>query len=470
MNKLFIILPVSLLCAGAPVATFASLSPKAEINQTPTEMHEFLRTIRSFQNGVKMVGTVTQGRAVAVSFDPISGEFIYGQPESQNYGVQVYFQNKERVGTGLIHTGNMGPLETVIDEMVVFADEEGYAYSEYLDHTNSIQRRYKLEDGNKLSYAGAGLYNIFDILDEDDYTYNDKYFRYDVDLDKTSIIVKNLLAHQNVGFSAVPEKSYMKFANNKIQSFDVVMEPINRVEDDMPVQYSNKVSFKFSEAGTCMLPQVTKYPAKPENQRLNSALKTIGDNFELTLTSNISVNDAEPAASYRNFKFNGSEIYVHKYDKLSDADVRLDTDFVLKAVDNSDMLFALTYDENTEDFTNKGVVPGFAQSFQGIYYYEDLLPKANEVSTDFFTYNEDTNEYVCRNADVLSEINPLFYISRSPFIDSNIDNASQIGIRVKNDGSIDYVKYYVNYMDPFNGSKNVGTITINYTKIGSTTF
>lgn len=456
-----LLFPLVLTSCGEGGSTNTSYEPgKEDINAI----------IANFEKGFTMKGEVKQKRTVLDVNDPNNI-----QTEEQTYRVEALFENSDRQGTSVTHYGKLGELETIIDQTFAYADDKGYAYKEYLDYKNEIQRQYLYDYGNKLSFAAAGLYNFMGIFNASDFTYDGHLNCYNVNVDKVGVVLKNLLGHINTGFFYKPSKAVMTIKNNVFDTFNVVIEEFKQVvaQENTLVKtiYNNEVAFTFTEVGTTKLPRVKSYDAKPENAELTKALSAIGDNYTLDIENALSIDNGLINKKYKMYKYDGEQILMQTYREIIERDMLTPTNhFILKRLGGSqnDLLFCHTMQQDEKTYA-KSAHRLFAKNYQGVYYYEDLLPTPSIISTDFFTYDENFNEYISNDSAVVDQLKPLLTINKAPLADEHALNAHKLGIRLDDDGNLDYIKFYINYRDLFNDSKIEGSIKASFTDVGSTT-
>ena len=459
----------SLILFSLLLITTTACNDSSNTNKKPTTPEEIIAfNIEQMRHGFKMNGSINQERQqVAVTSE---GYVNIGNPEYNYYNTNFVFND---ISDKAFHRYSYQEYQgenVVLENITYFGDENGDKYIEYLNYDNTIQKQYSLSS----SFDVNSYYNFFTLINPEDITYekNLNEERYHLEINKAAIISSNLLSYLNSGFYDVPERAYFKVdENGYFSSFVLIMNDRFMEDSTDGVTYNlyvveNTASFTISEVGTAKVERLAPVAEKAENNSLKEALSKINDNFTLKITDDsLSMDNQVISSEYKKLFFTGNEIYVKNWTSTSGSEDDLnENDFLLKEIDETKKLFSFIYDSETQQFVQSAPI-NFPNSYQGLYFYKDLLPIVNQVSEDLFTYNALTN---CYEADLIA-INTLttcFGINLAPFRSVNLQNSSSISIRISDDNSIDYIDFAYNYISTSSVEK--GKIRIEYSNVGKT--
>lgn len=452
-------------------------NPSSSTTSSQNEQNNVVNTnLKNMKLGFKMNGVITQER-VQAGID--SNGNIVPMPgvasETNIYNSDFVYESNQETGFQRIVYQNVMDEVVYIENLIVFADEDNQVYRQSLNYENKIEKVYSNVSAgmSKTSFDANGYYNWASLLNESDIVYDKQNNQYNLDVDKASFIVSLVLSYLNSGFYSVPRLAYFTSDENGIfNSFYVEMA--TRLMWDSPdgvYNYlyivENKAEFTLSDLGTAQVERISTLPNKPENANLESALKTItGNNFTIKITdTKQSLDGLSETSTYQKMYFDGANIYVANWsDEESDTSetTRNPNDYLLKPDAASEKLFSYVY--NNGEY-RKATTTQFSSVYQGMYYYEDLLPIVNNVSKDLFVYNNTTNNYE-NEAIALQALTGCFNIAKPPFKSSHITNASSVAIRLNNDGSLAYVQFSYNYMSLSDIER--GMVKIEFLNVGET--
>ncbi len=425
------------------------------------------RNISSLRQGFNLDGQITQTR---IELNNTSLEPLPGASEETNiYNTNFIFQNNNGlIGYSKESSQLMGGIELGMEDYEYYCDDEGFAYNKELNYKNEVVDTYPLSFNRKVPYYANGFYNPFLILNENDFTLSTtNSARYDLNLEKTSILANNLLYSLNSGFFGQVQESYVLLSGDDFSIFTIHMSPRIMTEFDNDTyttkyfEVENVVNFSISNIGTAKLNEVTPIESK-NNIELQSALDKITNNFTLTVSDSSLTETSD-------YYYDGSTIYVHEYRETDSPEVNFETDFYL-AEDSENpngYLYGYSYDAENQSFVQNTEIVGFPQAYQGVYFYNDYLPIISGISADLFTYDSENNLYVGDESAINALVN-CFIPNLRPFYYEHAANASKVAIRLNDNNEIDYVTFTYGYMDEFSGEIFNGEVRATYKDVGVT--
>lgn len=477
--------------AQTSVSTSQGTTADAEIEPFADEV---LKTnIDNLRKGFKMTGNVLQERYNS-SVDNQGNYIPVGEPIEENrYVTEVAF-NSETENAFYKYSYRTVEGVTIPAEgpYTYFEDENGYAYTEVINYSNTIIRDYDSSLATTqagLTFADNGFYNFATILLEDDFTKDEStvaFTRYDLNIDKAAIISNNLLYSLNSGAYALPEEAYVRVDNGIFTSLNIVLSPIQSVDiyTGQITMITNTVTFTFSNIGEETITHLQPNEATADSAKLEAALSKFADtSYKMTTvenyeSTNIYTGEVEQLINYtEDYYFTGEEIYIHERGRNETSTV-LDkaTDYYLAPASEADpYLYPYGYDSatgswviNSEGYYDEDGSVRFAKGYCGTYLYEDLLPTIAGVSGTFFTYNADENAFYAKDG-MISYLSNCFIINERPFNNDGFKNADTLKISLDDAGNISQIDIIYNYTDSFNGIIYDGNIVVIYSELGNVT-
>lgn len=444
------------------VAALSSCDGNKNQSQSNEEKSVIQQNIDTFSRGFFMYGEVTQTRTQITGVSS-TGEYIYSTTkESNTYNTEVGFENVTRNGFRKVSTQQYDGEEQTIEDYTYFEDEDGLAYKEKLNYKNELERDYSINLSSS-SFVYNGFYNFFTILNEEDFTETSST-RYDLDLGKTAIITNNLLYSLNSGFATAAKEAYFTMTDGVFTSFDVAMKDYLYADSTTGYYYKveNVATFNFAYQGDYSVSSTKVYEDKGYTS-LDKALKSVGNNFTMTVKMNaLSQTTGEAASSYQDFYFTGDKIYVHAYSNTKDSAPNRNKDYYL-APDANGTLYSYVYDSTSGEFVKKNS-SSYASLYQGLFTYDDYLPKVGEISSNLFV--KDGDKYKAEE-DVAATLPNYFYLQNPPYKKNASNNFIDVEITLSGD-SIDKVTLPYSYTDFMEGTIITGTYEITYNNIGQT--
>lgn len=454
MKKIKVLLLLSVL-------TLTSCGGKTS-SSSEEEKSEIQQNIDTFSKGFYMFGEITQTRTAATGVDT-NGNYIFdSKPETNTYSTQVGFENVARNGFKKISTQEYDGEEQTIENYTYFEDENGLAYKETLNRKNEIERDYSINLSNS-SFVYNGFYNFFTILNESDFKESGNG-RYDLDLGKAAIITNNLLYSLNSGFASNVKEAYFTMKDGLFSSFDITMKDYFYVDSTYGYYYKveNSASFVFGHQGSYSVSTVKQHGEKGYTS-LQKAFNSIGNNFTMSVKMNaLNQMSSTKATSYQDFYFTGDKIYVHSYDTENKSAPDRNKDFYL-AADANGTLYSYAYDSTSSSFVKKETST-FPSLYQGMFTYDDYLPKVGDISANLFAKDGDTYK---AEEDVATSLASCFYLQKAPFKKSASNNFTDVEVTLSGDSLSSVILPY-SYTDFMEGTMVTGTYEITYTNIGVT--
>lgn len=447
------------------VAALSSCKGNDDQSRSPSETEEkslIQENINTFSKGFLMYGEITQTR-VQVTGITSTGEYTYSTTKETNtYNTEIGFENVTRNGFRKVSTQEYEGEEQTIEDYTYFEDENGLAYKESLNYKNELERDYSINLSSS-SFVYNGFYNFFTILNEEDFTETSST-RYDLDLGKTAIITNNLLYSLNSGFATAAKEAYFTMEDGVFTSFDVTMKDYFYADSTTGYYYKieNVATFNFANQGDYSVSSVKVYEDKGYTS-LDKALKSIGNNFTMTVKMNaLSQTSGTSASTYQDFYFTGDKIYVHSYTDTKDSAPNRNKDYYL-APDANGTLYSYVYDSTSGEFIKK-VSSSYASLYQGLFTYDDYLPKVGQISSNLFT--KDGDKYKAEE-DVAASLPYYFYLQNPPYKKNASNNFIDVEISLSGD-NIDKVVLPYSYTDFMEGTIITGSYEITYDNIGQT--
>ena len=473
-------------------------SSQPEISTSDSEKEVFndeilKNNIDLLRKGFKLTGNVLQERYNS-STDSERNYIPVGEPIEENrYVTEVAFNSTTE---NAFYKYSYRTVEGVVipaeGPYTYFEDDNGYAYTEEIDYTNTVVKNYSsalATTQNGLTFADNGFYNFATILLEDDFTKDEDsvaFTRYDLNIDKAAIISNNLLYSLNSGAYALPEEAYIRVDNGIFTSLNITLSPISSVDiyTGQVTMISNTVTFTFSDIGEETVTHLQPNESSADSEKLETALSkfantsykmTTVENYEST---NIYTGDVEQLINYtQDFYFTGKEIYIHERGRNETSTVLDKTnDYYLAPASEADPhLYPYGYDASTQGWTIKadgyygedGSIK-FAKGYCGMYLYEDLLPIIADVSGTFFEYNAEENAFYAKDG-MITYLSQCFIISKQPFTMTNFENADTLKISLNDANEVSSIEIIYNYTDSLDGTIYDGNITVTYTDVGNIT-
>ena len=360
-----------------------------------------------------------------------------------------------------------------------FADENDYAYEEYLSFENTIGRDYLTDTYNYVSMHGAGFNNPFEYIYESDFTKNEDG-TYSFSLSKASEMFFKLCyffatGAENAGGSATATIN----ANGEVTS--ISYSPITRyvIESDTYTQqtlyYSIEQTFTFYviDAGSTELEHIS-LEEKKDNTNLSAAFNKFNVSNSTISITNIEEGFTEDIYEYNKIYLDGSSAYVKYYEDSSSgigSSTELNAKYDYLLTENENM--PGRYEARGYNTEAKVWLPSnttrFGNIHQDTYSYTDFVPTLKGLSSDLFTYDSETNEYICENGAASDVAINALLPNASELRVSSASNANKIAIQLNTDNTIKLVTIYYSYLDFSSETLTTqGRIVIRYQNIGST--
>lgn len=452
------LLPISIL-----TSCNNSNSSSSQISVDKSDVVKY--NLYTLKQAALFTGKITQTRqtATAVTSD---GNYVWSsEKETNNYNSTIGFSSKDRNAIYKYSTQEYLGEQLTIENYTYFEDEKGYAYTESLNYKNELERDYSINLSTS-SFASNGFYNPFSILSEEDFTkdFNGSYI---LDLNKAEIITNNLLYSLNSGFGGSVKEAYLTVGEDGLFN-DLVITMSSYIYYDSSYGYvykvENTVDFAISEGGTYLVNSSKVFDNKGYTD-LEKGLSNLGNNYTLSVKmySKDQVNNTE-TTTYQDFYFSGDEIYVHSYDNEENKGVDKTDDFFLKG-DEDGTLYSYVYDNEQSNWV-KGNSIYFPSTYQGKNTYNDYLPKANQVSSNLFKYDDTSKVYKAED-DASSSLVNCFYPNVAPFRKSASNSFYDVEISL-NGSNISSVKLPFAYTNFDTGTIVTGNYTLTYSNIGTT--
>ncbi len=466
-NLLILILaPLTLLASCDNKTPTSSETPVTSSEESIDKTNKVAYSLYTFSKSVLLSGNITQSRYVAQSQNA-DGSYVWSSTaETNEYSTSVGFESGERNGIHKSSTQDYQGESITMEDYTYFEDEEGYAYKETLNYKNEVSRDYSINLTTS-SFAANGFYNPFSILSEEDFTL--KGNQYNLDLSKAEIITNNLLYSLNSGFASSVKEAYFTASGDLFNIFHITMEDYIYYDSSYGYVYKivNEVDFIISRGGVYHVPSVSKYASK-ENTSLAKALAKLSSNYTLSVEMNTKNSiSGTLTTTYQDFYFTGNEIYVHNYDDTTKQNPDKTTDFYL-AADEDGTLYSYVYNVETSAWEKKATT-NFPSLYQGKNTYNDYFPKASEVSSDLFKYNEENKSYDAEE-NAISALISCFYPNVAPFRKSASNSFQDVEI-VLDGENVSYVNLPFGYsqFDADEVTAISGTYILSYSNIGNTT-
>ena len=495
MQKKILLSLLAVLSLAGCTGTESSSSQTSEENHESEVFNDPLlaSNVQNFLKGFRMEGNIIQTRYQA----ELNDDFQYvpvGDPlETNTYYTDVAFNSGEE---NAFYKYSYRYLETNGEQVLVpaegpytyFEDENGYAYGETIDYSNTVVRTYpSSNNAHGLTFGDNGFYNFFSLLLEEDFTLNSEitsYTRYDLSIDKAAIIANNILYSLNSGAYALPTEAYIRADNGIFTQLHIELGPVASIDNitgGVSV-ITNSIVFTFSDIGEETITHLTPYEETEDSNNLKEALDQFaGQSFTMNVNhtshaTNIYTGEEENTSVTNIYGFTGEEIYVHEVGDNETSSTNLATDYYLAPISNTDeRLYPYAYSEEENAFTlrNNGFtsedgVVRFASGFCGLYLYDDLVPVIAGVSGALFTYDEENNVYEAKG-ETLSELTDCFLIASRPFRITGFAEASTLEVRLNDNNQLSSISVLYAYTDTLDGYIYQGSIDIAYSDVGSTT-
>ena len=425
--------------------------------------------IAKLRKGFEISGEVTQTRYPATGTN--NGSYVFNEKakEENKYSVTIGFDNSTSIPAYSKVSTQVYENETyVIEDYLYYEDENGLTFKKKLNYKNEIDRDYQINLSTS-SFTYNGFYNFFSIIDKEDlvkdesYTFYDKY---NLNLNKASLIANNLLYSLNTGFSTKVKEAYFRLTKNDFSEFHLVMNPYYYLDTNTSVFYKidNEVTFKISHNGNYRVEDLKPLSNK-NNNKLKKALSKINDNYKLTVEKNVTDKTLNTnSISYKDFYFDSKTIYVHNYTNEDGSKVDFTKDYYLSSDETNEKLYSYVYDSKEQKFI-KDKTNEFPSLYQGMYYYDDYLPIVSEVSSDLFKYDKEKDLYLS-SSEASECLKSCFYLKNQPYREAETFNFSSYEIKLDGE-SIAYIKLNFSYLN-FEGSVKTGYYKVTYNDIGST--
>ncbi len=466
-NLLILILaPLTVLasCNEKPVdSSNDNVSSSESIDKTDKVAY----SLYTFSKSVLLSGNITQTRYVAQGQNS-DGSYIWSTTaETNEYSTSIGFEGGERNGIHKFSVQDYLGESITMEEFTYFEDEEGYAYKESLNYKNEIVRDYSI-NLTTTSFAANGFYNPFTILSKDDFGILANG-NYSLNLSKAEIITNNLLYSLNSGFASSVKEAYFTSTSDVFNTFHITMDDYLYYDSSYGYFYKivNEVDFIISRGGTYSVPSVSQYASK-DNKDLDAALKKLSGNYTLSVEMNSKNSiSGTTTTTYQDFYFTGEEIYVHNYSDSSKQEPDQSSDFYL-AADEDGTLYSYVYDNDASSW-KKGAATRFPSLYQGKNTYNDYFPKASEVSSDLFKYDNENKSYAAED-DAIASLVSCFYPNVAPFRSSASNSFQDVEI-ILDGQDISYISLPFAYsqFDSDEANALTGTYILTYSNVGMTT-
>ncbi len=479
--------------------------PNGEKPQETTEKEifqdEVIQTnVDNLLKGFSMEGTVVQKRynfSPYLNVDENGMYVVKGDPlETNTYYTNVAFNSTTE---NAFYKYSYREIETEDGQTLTlpaegpytyFEDESGYAYEEVIDYSNKVKKDFDSSISNSingLTFGDNGFYNFATLFVDGDFTLDEDflaYTRYDLDVGKAAIISNNLLYSLNSGAYALPSEAYVRVDNDVFTSLNIELSPIYSYDSYANVSYliTNSITFNFSHLGEETITHITPYEETEDSKALSSAFAKFKDqSYKLRTTkANNSLNPATgetiKTSEARDFYFTGKEVYVHDVVPGETANLDKTKDYYLAPSDETNLfLYPYGYNAETSAFEIKtngyyleDKTVRFPLSYCGVHLYNDILPIIADVSGTFFEFDADENCYVSK-PEYVSSLNDCFLVDERPYADNAYDSIVEYRVYVDDSNSVTKIEAEYMYTDELDLTQNDGTITLEFSDVGSVT-
>ena len=453
-------------------------------------------------DGFRMSGNITQKRYQErdITTDPVSGAYVLKDGatplETNPYSTDIAYNSKTQ-NAFYKYSYRTVEGQTMVSEgpYTYFEDENGFAYTENINYKNEVFNDYESSVAttqNGLTFADNGFYNFFTILTEDDFTLDEDfaaYTRYDLNIDKASIIASTLLYSINSGATALPTEAYVRVDNGNFTQLSITLSPIIS-KDSLTSNTSfitNDVLFTFSNLGEETIEHTLPYLETELSQEISNAFSKIGNNYTVNYTDeywNLGNSDNTTTKS-QNVYFTGNEIYVHDVVEGETSATSANDYYLAPENDSNPALYPYDADGNIhtdgyylygEDEDGNQIITDvlYASANCGAYTYNDLLPIITDVSGAFFDEETTTDTAGNENTEIVSKddhvdsLNDCFFLSKGQFSKELFNNIEYYTVELNNDGSLASISAYYGYAT-LEGTMRVGILTASFSNVGTTT-
>lgn len=462
----------TVLTMGALIAPLllTSCNQQGSSSNSSDNTHENIiaTNLEKMKKGFALTGVITQTRE---EIDLDTGN-LTGKKENNVYNTDLIYESDGE--NGFHRHSYQKVMNEVVDleNFTYFADENNDVFYQQLNHKNEIDNVYLSNgDESSSSFDVNGYYNWASLLNNSDLVYDEIGNRYELNNEKANFIASLMLSYLNAGFYDVATVCYFTVDSNYVfNSFNIVMNSRKLIEYDENntmhfYKVDNKVEFAMSDVGTAKVNRIVPFETKQQNQPLTTAFDKFGDNMTIKITdTKKSLSGSSTSKTYQKLYLDGESIYVANFNTLTGENQRNEKDFLLKQDPASEKLYSYVYNQENGSY-EKQVLTEYPSIYQGLYFYDELLPTIKGVSQDLFTYNATKNNY--ENEDLaLKALVQCFNITRPPFRNPHILNANKVSVRLNADNTLNYVEFEYSYMS-LTDIEN-GTVKVEFSNVGST--
>lgn len=475
MKKKLILFAVSLF------SLLVSCTP-SDSDLVVAEDNSISTSIEKLKKGVRFEGTLTQTRSYYS--DASFSEKIENTSSNDESNISnLVFMYTDDAISRYIELKS----DTTGDEFVTylsdayFKDELGYSYTESLGIDNEVKRNYLTSDSNKVTFKSLGYDNPFNYIKESNLTKIDDV-NYSLDLNVASLIFHNMLSFYSTGISNSPKEASVTInANNEITSITYspstryVAETSDTSEEISYYAIEQKVNLLITDNDEDLISPISKESVKgAENNELNFALSSFdGNKVKIAYREFTKSNDSYASTNeYNTYRYDGSLVYAKYYGQYVGSSSSLDSenDYLLTKNPSLNTYEARKYiDEYAMWLPSNDT--NFGKLNQDKYVYSDFISNLNKVSSDLFTYDSETNTYVCTNENCVSSIaTEGISPNLSALASTKLEYTNRIEISLNNENQIKTIVCYYSYINYFTESGLVsGKIEINYSNHGTNT-
>lgn len=281
----------------------------------------------------------------------------------------------------------------LIEEITVFEDEEGKAYTERVNLENIVEKNYNFISEN-FTYYNYHFYNPFSILNDDDFTKVDDN-TYTLDNNKANVFISTFIQEEYV---SLVNKATFKFIDDKLASIDI--------ETKEKETYLSSFKIEVSNVSKTTIEHAKPYESSNEQTQLTEAFKTIGQSYVMTY---------EDSDYKQKLYFSGRSIYVQSNINSTEID---EWDVWMNSINNDEnCLYNLYYNGGYWE------VDSPLLSGQDTYDYQrSHFEKLNGV---FFNYQNDGSfiSKLSYGDEMAKSIIPAYF-------KSSLSNAKNIAITI----------------------------------------
>lgn len=466
-----------LLLSSFLVTSCSSTNSGNNSGETPS-LSPLAQSIQNLRKSFTFEGNLVQTRQFYTD-DTFKTPVTSGYEESDlrsESNLTFYFGEDSFRRSVTVKDATSGEYVPYLDE-TYFADENDYAYSEYLTYQNTIGRDYLTDTYNKFSMHGAGFNNPFVYIYESDFTENEDG-TYSLNKSKASEMFVKLCYFFTTG-AENPAGDAKATINSKGEITSITYSPTTRyvVESDTVSQqtlfYSIDQTFTFYiiDAGSTVINHIELEDAK-DNSALKSAFSKFDASNSTIFITSIEDTSSQPDYSYQKIYLDGENAYVKYYEPDgvgSSSALNAKYDYLLTENPNLEGRYeARGYDEVTKTWlpSNRTL---FGNIDQDRYTYNDFVPTLSGLSTDLFTYDSENNVYVCDNAAAIDIATNTLMPKATELQNINAKNATSIEISLNTNNTIKTVTINYSYLDFFSETLTTnGRIVIRYQDLGTT--